>query len=218
MFGQNSNADKLMLSGDVLEYFSEKAMPGVSIKATNNGTYASSVIADGRGKYKLLLDFEKEYLVIFEKAGFISKKIIISTKGVPPDERDRIADLLLQMTLFKKEKDLNVSFLDQPIGKAQYMSQSKEIDWNMSYTAPITQKLNGILTKFKAQKRAQEEAEQQKKKEYAEAMKTADKAFFKKDYETAKVAYQKALSIDPTKPEPKDRLDLMEKAINGSRS
>ena len=95
----------------------------------------------------------------------------------------KIADLLVEMTLFKRDKDLNVSFLDKPIGKAQYSAQTNEIDWNMGYTAPISQKLNGILNNYKAQKKAKEEAEKQKKKDYAEAMKVADKAFFKKDFD-----------------------------------
>ena len=41
----------------------------------------------------------------------------------------------------------------------------------------------------------------------------ADKAFFKQDFETAKTKYEEALSIDATKSEPKDKLELMAKAI-----
>ena len=210
---QNENDDKLMLSGVVSDYFSEDAMAGVSIKLTTNGQYANNVVSDGKGKYEIFLDFEKEYVVLYEKAGFVSKKIIVNTKEVPPDNRTKLADLYVEMTLFKSEKDLEVGFLDNPIGKAQYMSQKNTIDWNMGYTAPIAQKLNAVLTAYQQQKKAKEEAEKLMKKQYAEAMKEGDNAFFKKDMENAKIFYQKATSLDPTQVDPKNRLELIDTAI-----
>ena len=43
-FAQDNNDDKLMLSGEVSEYFSEKSMAGVSVKVTSNGEYVSNVL------------------------------------------------------------------------------------------------------------------------------------------------------------------------------
>jgi len=210
---QDENTNKLMLSGNVSDYFSEKSMTGVSVKLTSNGKYVNNVITDNKGEYEFFLDFEKEFTVLYEKAGFVSKKILVTTKGVPPNQRNKIADLIVEMTIFKKDKDLNVSFLDKPIGKAQYSAQTNEIDWNMGYTGPISQKLNGILISFKDQKKKKEEEEKQKNKLYAAAMKEADKAFFKKDFEAAKIAYQKALRIDSSQNDPKIRLELMLVAV-----
>ncbi|MDF1672331.1 MAG: hypothetical protein P1U41_02435, partial [Vicingaceae bacterium] len=209
---QDENANKLLLTGEVTDYFTEDALPGISVKLMSNGSYVNNVITDGKGGYEFYLDFEKNYTVLYEKAGYESKKIEISTKGVPPDNRKKLADLFVEMTLFKKDKDLNVSFLSNPIGKSKYDSRTGEIDWDMGYTAPISGKLNGILTSFVEQKKAREEAEKQKKKDYAIAMKEGDKAFFKKDFETAKTHYTKALSLDPNQSDPKAKLALMAKA------
>lgn len=123
--------EKLMLSGDVSEYFSEKTMAGVSVKVTSNGEYVANAVTDSKGKYEFLLDFEKEFMVLYEKAGFVPKKILVSTKGVPPNQRQSVADLFVEMTIFKSNKDLQVDFLDQPIGKAQYNPQTNEVDWNI---------------------------------------------------------------------------------------
>ena len=116
-FAQEEDVEKLMLSGDVSEYFNENTMAGVSVKLTSDGQYVANVVTDGKGKYEFLLDFEKEFIVLYEKAGYVQKKILVSTKGVPPNQRGKLADLYVEMTIFKRNKDLNVDFLDKPIGK-----------------------------------------------------------------------------------------------------
>ncbi len=50
-------------------------------------------------------------------------------------------------------------------------------------------------------------------KEYQSVIANADKAFYSKNYESAKDAYNQALSIKPSESHPKTRLDLIEKAL-----
>src|SRR5690606_25499444 len=204
---------KIALSGEVSEYFSEESMEGVSIKLTENGNYVHNVISDKKGRYELLVDYEKEYIVLYEKAGFVPKKVIVNTKGIPPDKRNSVNDLFVEMTLFAKHKDLNVSFLDKPIGKAIYDSKTRELDWDMGYTAPIAQKLNQVLADFKAKEAQRELQEKLNAQKYAEAMKIGDKALFSQDFDNAKINYQAALAIYPDKEEPKQKLQLLEDAL-----
>ncbi|MGB0888391.1 MAG: hypothetical protein ACPGSL_09730, partial [Vicingaceae bacterium] len=208
-----SAQSKLTISGKITEYFSDKSMEGVSIKLQEKGNYVNNVVSDGKGIYELELAFDKEYTILYEKAGFEAKKVLVSTKAVPPKEQDRLSNLLVDMTLFKRDKDLDVAFLSQPIGKAQYDKSTKEIDWNMQYTGPIATRLNGVLAAYQAKKQAKIEEEKRKEREFVALMKSADKAFFKKDFETAKAAYQKALSLKPNQSEPKNRIDLINIAI-----
>jgi len=186
----DNNEDKLLLAGQVSNYFTEDEMTGVSVKITENGNYVNNIITDKKGKYEVFLEYDHQYVVLYEKADFVSKKIIINTKQVPPDKRDKLNDLYVEMTLFEKDKDLNVSFLNEPIGMAQYNASSNAIDWNMGYTAPISDKLNAILKDFVANKNTRAEAEKKAKEQYNEAMKDGDKYFFKKDYDNAKIAYR----------------------------
>lgn len=213
LFSQNENDNKLEISGKVTDYFTNQPVSGTSVKVTENGNYVNNVVCDGKGVYVTYVDFEKEYIVIYEKAGYVPKKVIVNLKGVPPDKRTKVNDLVIEMTIFKQDKDLNVSFLDQPIGKANYIPQTNEIDWNMGYTAPISQKLNQILDTYKSNLAQREALEKKKVQDYNAAMKDGDSYFFKKDFEGAKTAYQKAVSIDDSKQEPKDRLALIDTAI-----
>ncbi|HRN42715.1 MAG TPA: hypothetical protein PK649_11670, partial [Vicingus sp.] len=214
VFAQSDpNENKLEIAGIVTDYFTTKPIEGTSVKVTENGNYIHNVVCNGKGEYQMFVDFEKEYIILFEKAGYVNKKIIVNLKGVPPDKRTKVNDLIVEMTLFKQDKNLDVAFLDQPIGRAGYIPQTNEIDWNMGYTAPIQQKLTQVLENFKAQK-AQFEAQEKKKiQDYNAAMKEGDSYFFKKDFDAAKIAYQKAVGIDNTKQEPKDRLILIDTAI-----
>jgi hypothetical protein len=213
LFSQNENDNKLEISGRVTDYFDNKIIAGVSIKASENGNYSANVVSDAKGNYVMYVDFEKEFTILYEKAGFIPKKVVVSTKGVPPDKRTKVNDLLIEMTLFKQDKNLDVAFLEQPIGKARYLPQTNEIDWDMGYTAPIAQKLTQTLETFKAKKAQLEAEEKIKMQQYNAAMKEGDNAFFKKDFEAAKISYQKAVSLDPSKSEPQDRLTLINTAI-----
>jgi hypothetical protein len=144
----DENENKLEIAGTVTDYFSSQAIAGTSVKVTENGSYINNVVCDGKGDYQMFVDFEKEYTILFEKAGYVNKKIIVNLKGVPPDKRTKVNDLIVEMTLFKQDKNLDVVFLDQPIGKASYVPQTNEIDWNMGYTAPIQQKINSSFRKF----------------------------------------------------------------------
>ena len=80
------DANKLMLAGNVSDYFEENSISGVSVKVTSGGQYVNNVLTDGKGKYEVVLDFEKDFLVLYEKAGYVPKKVIVSTKGVPPQD------------------------------------------------------------------------------------------------------------------------------------
>ena len=93
IYSQDDKQLQLLIAGEVSEYFSEDAMPGVSVKLLLGSSYANNTVTDAKGKYELALDFEKEYTVLYEKAGFVPKKIIVSTKGVPPNERNKIASI-----------------------------------------------------------------------------------------------------------------------------
>jgi hypothetical protein len=213
VIAQSNEAVKLTISGEISEYFSNKIMQGVSIKLLEGGSYVHNVVSDEKGKYSLELAFDKEYTVLYEKAGFVAKKILVNTKSVSKKERNSLSNLLVDMTLFKEDKELAVAFLDQPIGKAQYDSNTKEIDWDMKYTGPIAGRLNGVLTAYKAKIQAVIDEEKRKEQEFVTLMKSADKAFFKKDFDIAKASYQKALSLKPNHSEPKNRIDLIDIAI-----
>ena len=93
--------DNIFLMGQMSEYFEGDILPGTIIKATSDGKVVSQGKSDGDGNFNLVLHFEKQYLITFSRAGYMTKKISIDTRGVPVNKRRKCADMDVEITLFK---------------------------------------------------------------------------------------------------------------------
>lgn len=201
--------DNVFLDGIVTDYYTGERISNVTIQAVANGAVIASGTSDGNGEYKMVLNFDKEYVVSYSKSGFISKSITLNTFGVPENKKHKVPDMNAEITLFKPNKCIKQELLDKPVGRAVYYADKNTMDWDMVYSMPLLEKLNSMLDVCKKQ----QEKEIEQEKEYNNVMKEADKAFAKQDYEGARKNYQKALDIFSEKTEPKERLRLIEVEI-----
>lgn len=195
--------DNVFLDGVVSDYYTGEKLSNVSIQAVADGKVVASGTSDGKGEYKMVLEFDKEYKITFSRAGLIGKTIIVTTFGVPDDKKHKVPDMGAEITLFKPNECIKSEMLNAPVGKAIYFVDRNEMDWDMNYSMDKLAALNKMLDDCSKQAEKQE-------KDYAAAMKLADQAFAKQDWENAKTSYQKALTIFSDKSEPKDRLKLIE--------
>lgn len=181
----------LELSGFVADADNGKKLDGVNINIIADGTSESNFYTDG-GKYYYQLKFGKNYMVVYSRTGYVTKKLNINTNGVPPERQSKIKDLEIEMTLFEKMQGMDYSLLNQPIGKSAYNGKD-EIAWDFAYTSQMNQKIEVLIAEYK-KKKLQEETKEQA---YKEAMSNGDMALLKKDFLTAKSNYEKALSVKP---------------------
>lgn len=202
--------DNVFFDGITSDYYTGERISSVTISAVADGKVVASGTSDGNGEYKMVLLFDKEYVISFSKPGFISKTITLSTFGVPDNKRHKVPDMNAEITLFKPNECIKAEMLDKPVGRAVYFADKNIIDWDMVYSMPLLEKLNEMLDDCSKQ----QEKEQQKEKEYTNTIKEADKAFAKQDWEEAKKSYEKALQIFSNKPEPKEKLKLIDTEIS----
>jgi len=195
--------DNVFFDGKVSDYYTGENISNVSIQAVADGKVVASGTSDGKGEYKMVLEFDKEYTITFSKGGLISKTIIMNTFGVPENKKHKVPDMSAEITLFKPNECIKADMLKSPVGRAIYIAEKNTIDWDMNYSMDKLAALNKMLDDCAKQV-------EKKEKEYAAAMKLADQAFAKQDWENAKNGYQKSLSIYADKQEPKDRLKLIE--------
>ena len=205
--------DNLFLNGEVTDYYTGNSIPGVNITATVDGKVIASGTSDGKGEFKLVLDFDKEYTISFSKPGLISKSITMNTMGVPEKKRLKCPDMVAEITLFEPNECIQADMLDKPIGRAVYFPKKNIVDWDMDFSMPKLAALNKMLDDCAEKLEEQKKAEEQKEKDYNAAMKTADKAFSKEDWNEARDAYKAALALFPDRPEPKNKLNLIETEI-----
>lgn len=201
--------DNVFFDGIASDYYTGERISSVSINAVADGKVVAKGTSDGNGEYKMVLEFDKEYVISFSKPGFIGKSITLSTFGVPDNKRHKVPDMNAEITLFKPNECIKAEMLDKPVGRAKYFADKNIIDWDMVYSMPLLEKLNQMLDDCSKQ----QEKEQQKEKDYLTEMKKADNAFAKQDWVEAKQGYEKALQIFPNKPEPKEKLKLIDTEI-----
>ena len=197
------NEDNVFFDGVVSDYYSGERLSNVTIQAIANGNVVASGTSDANGEYKMVLEFDKEYTISFSKAGLMNKIITLNSFGVPENKRHKVPDMGAEITLFKPNECIKSEMLTSPVGKAVYFADRNVMDWDMNYSMDKLAALNKMLDDCSKQV-------EKKEKDFEAAMEVADKAFAKQDWEAAKTGYQKALSVFPDKPEPKDRLKLIE--------
>jgi hypothetical protein len=203
---ENYLEENLFLNGELTDYYTGESLGGVAVKATANGKKIAQGTTDSKGEFEMVLDYDNEYRIDFSRGGYITKTIIISTKGVPEKKKRQCPDMEVEITLFKPNKCIKKDIMKKPIGKAIYFPKKNRIDWDMVYSGPLIQSLNKKLDDCAEQIAREEET-------YKELIKTADKAFSKKDWETAKGNYTEALKIFPNEKDPKNKINLIETEI-----
>jgi len=206
--------DNVFLDGVTTDYYTGDVISGINITAVAEGKTIASGTSDGKGVYKIVLEYDKEYVVTFSKAGFITKKIVMNTFGVPDKRRQKVPDMVAEITMVQPNNCIKAEMLDKPIGRAKYFANKNVIDWDMGYSSPLLSALNQMLDKCEEEAEKEKEAELQREKECANAMKDANKAFSKKDWNDSKMGYKKALAICPEKTEAQERLKLIDTELS----
>ena len=167
------------------------------------GTYPVNV----EGKYSFKLSLNGDYTVVVSAQKTVTKKYMVSTRGVPPERAlSKFTTIRADLSLFEKMDGIDYSILNQPLQKYMYKADKA----NFIYDEVYFQQILGSLQRLKEL----EDAARLKKKEleanYNNAIKIADKAFQKKDWTIAKSNYSKAIDLKPTENYPKDQLAQMD--------
>lgn len=141
-------------------------------------------ITSGLSKFSLDLDLNANYIIAFEKDGYVAKKISFNTR-VPADAiANGFTPFDFAVSLFKQYDDINMVVFNQPVGVIRYESSIGDFDYDTDYTKSIQSQLQQALAEVEKKqkeeeqnadaeaKRAAEEAKQKAKAE-AEAQKQA---------------------------------------------
>jgi hypothetical protein len=204
----------------------KKKLEGAIVSLYRGTTQVQQVQTASNGRFNVKMDFNAEYTLTISKPGHITKKFYFNTKGIP-DERvkEEFGGQDIEVSIFELPKDPGVvsqinSILSQPMAKFYYDDKIKEIDFDKSYSQSMLDalaKLNEI--EKEANKKAEEEVKKKQELESAVASKydaailKGDAAFGKKDYTTARAAYEEALSIKVGEAYPKGKIVEIEKLI-----
>ena len=204
----------------------DRKLEGAIITIYKGSTQTQQVTTTSSGKFSVNLDQESEYTLTVTKSGFITKKFVFSTKGVPTDiAKNFEGGAKPEISIFEIPKDPDVvaqvnSILAQPMAKFLYDPTEQDIVFDKAYSESMRQELIRLTSLEKEAKKKQEEEEKNKQasatateSKYNAAISKADAAFSKKDYTTAKAGYQDALTIKRGEAYPVGKIVEIEKIL-----
>jgi hypothetical protein len=204
----------------------KKKLEGAIVSLYRGSTQVQQVITAANGRFNVKMDFNAEYTLSITKPGHITKKFYFNTKGIPEERaKEEFGGQDIEVSIFELPKDPGVvsqvnSILSQPMAKFFYDDKIKEIEYDKSYSQSV---LDALAKLNEIEKQANQKAEEEGKKKqelesaaaskYEAAVMKGDAAFGKKDYTTARAAYEEALSIKVGEAYPKGKIVEIEKLI-----
>ena len=133
-------------------------------------------VSSGLGRFALELDLNSNYVLSFEKEGFVSKKLAFDTHAPAEAAANGFTPFEYAVSLFKQYDDVNVVVFNQPVGMIRYEPDADDFDYDTDYTKSIQSQLEQIQQQV-VEKQAQEAAENEAQaKAAAEAEKNKTKA------------------------------------------
>ncbi len=131
-------------------------------------------LTDGLNKFSLDLDLQADYVMSFEKDGYVSKKLSFNTR-VPADKAmEPFTPFEFAVSLFKQYSDVNVVVFNQPVGMIRYEHGLGDFDYDTDYTRSIQKQMQQTLAEVeRKQKEESDMASANGKRQAAEAKERA---------------------------------------------
>lgn len=157
-------------------------------------------VNSGLSKFQLELDLNANYILSFEKEGFVTKKLSFDTHAPGEAMANGFTPFEFAVSMFKQYDDVNMVVFDQPVGMIKYSAEVDDFDYDTDYTKSIQSALAEVLAKVEQKQKEEadsaardakekERIEKERLKNEAEAAKQkadADKARAKADADKAK--------------------------------
>jgi len=165
---------------------------GTKVTITENGA-VKKVFEPGKSKMMPELVFDKDYMITFEKDGYITKRVEISTKNVPEDIKGEDLDFDFAVEIFEQYEGVNTVIFNQPVAKWFYDPQEDEFTYDTDYTKSIRSALINFDKEYEdAKKNPPKVDEAALKAKQAEEARLAAEAEAKAAEEARKLAEAKA--------------------------
>lgn len=172
-------------------------------------------LTSGLAKFELTLDLNSNYILSFEKNGFVTKKLQFNTHVSDMDEEKIYAPFGFTVNLFEQYDDVNIVVFNQPVGMIRYEEDLGEFDYDTDYTKSIQSQLDDAMKaieqkKKEAAKLAKKQAKEQEKQEQLalkkkeEEQREAEQLQRQKEEEARKqaLAVEEAKNESVVEPEP----------------
>ena len=149
-------------------------------------------LANGLNKFSFDLDIGHNYILSFEKDGFVSKKLSFNTKVPAEAASKQFTPFDFAVSLFKQYDDLNLIVFNQPVGVIRYEPAMGDLDYDTDYTKSIQAQLQTAMAAVEQRQKEEAKNSGAEAKRKAAEERAAAQAKEQKELEARKAAEAQA--------------------------
>ncbi|MEO0403827.1 MAG: hypothetical protein AAF193_03050, partial [Bacteroidota bacterium] len=172
-----------------------KKLEGVEVSVLQNGKQFDQFTTSGSAKYSLELPLGSDYIIMFSRNDYVTKKIEIKTKNIPEEDQRGGFQLAMDMSLFQYVEGFDISILDKPIGRAGFDPQKNSINFDYGYTESIKQEIDDEWERLEDLEKNMAKM----LKQFEDLINKGDQKMAEEKYADAVDKYEDALEIFPDK-------------------
>lgn len=136
-----TEADNVYVYGRVKRHATGEPVQGAWVVVQRNGLKVAQLVTDSAGRYEVNLEYDEVYRLFYMQGGMVTKNVTIDITGIPAAERYGGHGMSIDVTLFQAYPCLDMSALEEPIGKARYEPADSTISWDIGYTETVRSRI-----------------------------------------------------------------------------
>lgn len=156
--GLASYGSNLRITGVVTEYLSGDVITNGLVRLYKDGVKQDQTETGAFGKYAFVLDNNAKYVLRFSAPGHQTKCFTIDTHGLDWEGDHKVKEQWVEMTLFQRLDDMDLSFFDLPMGMAKFEPATGLVSWDQDYDKRIREQVQGIMSEYERRMTAMAEA------------------------------------------------------------
>ncbi|MFN5628158.1 MAG: carboxypeptidase-like regulatory domain-containing protein, partial [Bacteroidota bacterium] len=209
----------ITISGRVNEEGRE--LQNVNVSLQKNRITVNEISTDEIGGFSFTLKSDNQYILVFSKSGYVSKKILVNTENVPINTS--VVRSGIDVELFKEIDGVDFSILNQPIGEFFYSPNKKNLDYDKEYTNSIREKLDALQNAISNRQRQINEEQKNQKKYTVQQLdsiieKRKEDQNKKKGTETKFLRGEETVKLNPVKIKDISEVDVQSDKVNWQKN
>lgn len=140
-----AQAAQVRLHGKVTGFEDRRPLADVFVRVYRNGVIVASDHTGPGGHYSFVLENGAEHIIRFSLPGHVTKCYVVDTHGPAWEGDFRVVDVEVEMTLFPKVPELDLSFFDLPMGVARFTPMTGFLAWNDTYERAVRDEVDRLM-------------------------------------------------------------------------
>lgn len=134
---QQTDSRILEVTGRITD--GDKKLPGCEVLVYDGNEVVGTQVTDKNGRFGLGLGLQKEFAIVFQKEGFLPKRMLVDTRGKVPAELENLVPIDMEMSMLPAEKyeGADTDVLDFPFAMVKWNRQLLAFVQDQQYTADM---------------------------------------------------------------------------------